>query len=159
MTSTILQGNEKAREHRLRRLAARQGLILQRSRCRTPEAPEYGTYQLVSENGILEVYGLQSGFGLTLDEIEKTLSSGADDEPGPEYIIRAKWLMDGAATLMEAAELLEGFAARLRRLSDLGWTLSEPIRDDYGFLIDSDGNRWNPDDDPDRLHAALTSAR
>jgi hypothetical protein len=53
------------------------------------------------------------------------------DEP---EIIRAKWIMDGATTLAEAAAKLREFADELDRKHAEGWTLRQPVEDDYGFL-------------------------
>lgn len=65
---------EKIRENRLRRMAERQGLQLQKSRRRDPRALDYGTYQLVDvQTSGLVAYGRQSGYGLTLDEVEREL--------------------------------------------------------------------------------------
>lgn len=50
-------------------------------------------------------------------------------------IIRAKWAMDDAATLPEAAAKLREFADNLDRLHGAGWKLRQPVEDDYGFLI------------------------
>jgi hypothetical protein len=77
-TSTgILSGmtEEKIRENRLRRMAQRQGLTLQKSRRRDPRAIDYGTYMLIdaSTTGITAC-GLQSGYGLDLDEVEAALT-------------------------------------------------------------------------------------
>jgi hypothetical protein len=58
----------------------------------------------------------------------------ADDFPADGEIIRAKWLMDGAATLEDAAARAEEFAAYLRTLAAAGYGLYSPIEDDYGFL-------------------------
>lgn len=66
--------------------------------------------------------------------------------PQPGDIIRAKWTIDGATTLAEAADRLEGFAARLRDLHQQGWTFVEPVADDYGFLVDPSGNAGDPED-------------
>jgi hypothetical protein len=57
------------------------------------------------------------------------------DEPIGETI-RAKWLMDGATTLEEAAQRLENEAKRLRGLQAAGWRLLDPVKDDYGFLVE-----------------------
>ncbi|WIB64363.1 hypothetical protein [Curtobacterium sp. MCBD17_040] len=66
--------NEKSREIRLRNAAKRQGLELQKSRRRDPRAYDFGTYQLIDPaTNTIAAYGLQGGFGLTLDEIEATL--------------------------------------------------------------------------------------
>jgi len=49
--------------------------------------------------------------------------------------IRAKWTMDEAETLAKAAAKLRAFADELDRLHKEGWTLEEPVTDDYGTLI------------------------
>jgi hypothetical protein len=51
-----------------------------------------------------------------------------DDE-----IERAKWVIDGAATLAEAAEMARAFAARLQALHDEGYVLRQPVTDDFAF--------------------------
>ena len=56
-----------------------------------------------------------------------------DETEGPE-IIRAKWIMDDATTLHEAAGMLRAEADRLERLHAEGWRLERPVEDDYGFL-------------------------
>ena len=61
--------------------------------------------------------------------------SPVDESESGEPIIRAKWVMDDAATLPEAAAKLREFAAELDRLHAEGWTLDQPIEDDYGFLV------------------------
>jgi hypothetical protein len=64
------------REERLRQMARRQGLALEKSRTRNPSARGYGTYQLVDrETGTIVALGPSSGFGLTADEIEKILTT------------------------------------------------------------------------------------
>jgi hypothetical protein len=66
---------DKIRENRLRRMAERQGLQLQKSRRRDPRATEFGTYQLVDRyNDTLAAGGGRNGYGMTLDEIERALS-------------------------------------------------------------------------------------
>ena len=52
-----------------------------------------------------------------------------------QEIIRAKWLMDGAATLTEAAAKLREYADTLDQLARDGWTLEQPIDEDYGLLV------------------------
>lgn len=64
-----------------------------------------------------------------------------DEEPFDEpEIIRAKWTMDGAATLAEAAAKLREFADELDQKHAEGWTLQQAIDDDYGFLVPPKGN-------------------
>lgn len=64
-------------------------------------------------------------------------------------MIRAKWQMDGASTLAEAADRLEAFAGELRKLHDDGWTLAETIDGDYGHLVDPQGDAGLPEEDLD----------
>jgi hypothetical protein len=55
-----------------------------------------------------------------------------DDEN--EEIIRAKWVMDGASNLKQAASQLRLFADELESLESEGWELTGPVQDDYGFI-------------------------
>ncbi len=65
---------DKIRENRLRRMAERQGLAVQKSRRRDPDAYDFGTYMLVDLVGNAVVAsGLQSGYGMTLDDVERYL--------------------------------------------------------------------------------------
>ena len=45
----------------------------------------------------------------------------------PEKILRAKWVMDGADTLAEAAEYLRSYAKYLEQLEQEGWQLNEMV--------------------------------
>ncbi len=67
---------DKVRENRLRRMASRQGLTLQRSRLRDSRAIGYGTYQLVDARtgDVKAAAEPDGGYGLTLDEIESQLT-------------------------------------------------------------------------------------
>lgn len=65
---------DKIRENRLRRMADRQGLVLQKSRLRDPHAIGYGTYQLVSAGTDAAVAAEPRGYGLSLDQIEARLT-------------------------------------------------------------------------------------
>jgi hypothetical protein len=51
-----------------------------------------------------------------------------------DEIIRAKWTMDGAETLSEAAKMLRDFADHLEELERKGWQLDGPVADDYGDI-------------------------
>lgn len=69
------------KEARLRRMAARQGLALCKSRRRNPYACDYGTYGLydVSMNGLVASGGeVFNGYGLDLDEVEEWLRQWAE---------------------------------------------------------------------------------
>lgn len=50
-----------------------------------------------------------------------------------DVTVRAKWTMDGATTLAEAADQLRVYADELEALHDEGYVLRGPIADDYGF--------------------------
>ena len=50
-----------------------------------------------------------------------------------EVLLRAKWIMDGAESLAEAAEYLRTFAAEIDALAAAGFHLMGPIEDDHGF--------------------------
>jgi hypothetical protein len=66
---------EKIKENRLRRAAGRQGLRLMKSRRRDSRATDFGTYMLVdaATSSVTASSGSQSGYGLTLDDIEREL--------------------------------------------------------------------------------------
>lgn len=67
--------SEQSREARLRRAAARQGLVLMKCRRRDPRAIGYGTYMLTdAKTKTITASGSQDGYGLSLDEIEKALT-------------------------------------------------------------------------------------
>lgn len=66
---------EQGRENRLRRMAARQGLLLMLSRRSDPKPAGLGTYILVDAVTDFVVYsGSQNRHGLTLDEVEQCLA-------------------------------------------------------------------------------------
>jgi hypothetical protein len=69
-----MDSNEKVRENRLRRMAERQGLTLQKSRLRDVRAIGYGTYQLADSAGAVVASGSPAGYGLDLDGVEKELT-------------------------------------------------------------------------------------
>jgi hypothetical protein len=65
----------KVYEIKLRRAAARQGLMLQKHRARDPYHLLYGTYQLVdaSTNDIVWATDHEQGYGLDLTEVARCL--------------------------------------------------------------------------------------
>jgi hypothetical protein len=68
------------------------------------------------------------------DVMQNGLGAEEDDlEPELEFeTVRAKWTIDGATTLAEAAQRSRQFADYLQGLHDEGYVLIEPIQDDYG---------------------------
>ncbi len=69
----------KVRENRLRRVAARQGCVLMKSRRRDRRALDYGTYVLAdARTNALVASDPASGGGLSLDQVETYLSQGAE---------------------------------------------------------------------------------
>ena len=76
MGNTVRMNNTefKTRENRVRRVAQRQGLALMKSRRRDPRAFDYGTYMLVNpQTNFVVESGSQSGYGLSLDDVEDRL--------------------------------------------------------------------------------------
>ena len=70
-----MSDEDKVRENRLRRAAQRQGLTLTKSRRRDPRATDYGTYMLVDrQTNAVVASGSQSGYGLSLDDVDKALN-------------------------------------------------------------------------------------
>lgn len=69
--------SDKAHENKLRRMADRQGLMLQKSRTRDRRALTYGGYQLVDEeNGevVLGQGNIGRGYASSLEEVESYLN-------------------------------------------------------------------------------------
>jgi len=64
-----MSSDDKVRENRLRRAAARQGLTLSRSRRRDPRALDFGRYWLANDQGTIQ----GNPAGLTIDEVEAHL--------------------------------------------------------------------------------------
>jgi hypothetical protein len=67
-----MDAEQKVREARLRRMAERQGLYLQKSRRRDPLALDYNGYQLIDPRSNALVFGELAGhgFGASLDDVE-----------------------------------------------------------------------------------------
>lgn len=75
MACGIVSGmDDKVRENRLRRMAARQGLALTRSRRRDPRALDYGLYWLSRGKGQITDSDDSVLSGVTLDEVEAYLT-------------------------------------------------------------------------------------
>jgi hypothetical protein len=60
--------------------------------------------------------------------------SSDEDTQNDDIVIRARWTMDGATTIDEAVEKLDGYIEYLKSLKEEGWELREPVNDDWGFL-------------------------
>ena len=67
----------KVRENRLRRMADRQGLTVEKCRRRDPRAIGFATYRVVASDGSV-VAGDEHEYGLDLDGVEAFLTG--DDE-------------------------------------------------------------------------------
>jgi hypothetical protein len=68
---------DKVRDNRLRRMANRQGLKLERSRRRDLLATDYGLYTLTDQR-----LGLICAIDLTMDQAEEFLTSPREKNPG-----------------------------------------------------------------------------
>jgi hypothetical protein len=77
----MVEGDEKVRENRLRRMAQRQGFALVKSRRRDPRAIDYGAYMLVDPeiNGVVAGTAGTGRPNFSLDDVEAFLT---DDERG-----------------------------------------------------------------------------
>jgi len=67
-------GDDKVRENRLRRMAQRQGLVLQKSRRRDYRAIDYGMYLIVEPRRNVVATFLDGDY-LTLDHVEDWLTT------------------------------------------------------------------------------------
>ena len=119
---------DKVLENRVRRAAARQGYRLVKSRRRDSRAVDFGTYMLVSaQSNNVEVWGQQSGYGLSLDEIGEALH--IDFDPAEE-IHKLNHELDENAGLARARfhELIEKWdlGSISNELDDLLKGLREP---------------------------------
>lgn len=72
---------EKVRENRLRRMAARYGRVLYKSRRRDPRSLDYGSYWLTDASTGRLILGGE--WGTSLDEIEEWLTAPDDDTDDP----------------------------------------------------------------------------
>lgn len=83
-----MDNTEKTRENRVRRVALRRGLRLEKSRRRDAGATGFGGYRLVDTIRDEIVLGAdRHEFGATLDDVEAALAAGIAanyDEPRPE---------------------------------------------------------------------------
>ena len=72
---------DKIRENRLRRMADRQGLRLQKSRRRDPRAIDYATYMLIdpSTNTVVAGVGATGRSEFSLDEVEDWLTTPVEE--------------------------------------------------------------------------------
>jgi hypothetical protein len=77
--------SEKVRENRARRAAARQGLVLTKSRRRDPRALDYGVYWVAQATapggGWRSEDVISPERGMTIDEVEKFLADGVERGP------------------------------------------------------------------------------
>lgn len=72
---------DKVRENRLRRMAARQGLRLEKSRRRDPRALDYGGWMIVDlRSNAVVAGGSPIPFRLSLDDVEAWLTDDREEE-------------------------------------------------------------------------------
>jgi hypothetical protein len=77
-------GNRRAREQQLRRLARRYGLWLETSRLRTSQAQGDGSYRLCNAPHTAVVYGgIPDEYSATLDDIERFVRPPLPEAPRP----------------------------------------------------------------------------
>jgi hypothetical protein len=117
-----MDAEAKVHEARVRRMAKRQGLYLQKSRRRDPLALDYGGYQLIDPRSVSLVFGDDAGhgFGASLGDIEAYLrrppadrrsQQAAINGPGNtgvlvEHVAVPDWAADLALQRPERADVL-----------------------------------------------------
>lgn len=69
----------KVLENRLRRMAERQGYLLEKSKRRDPKAKDFGKYRLLVNHRDLDEHRANTDFNQSLAEIEGFLTSMEDD--------------------------------------------------------------------------------
>lgn len=114
--------SDKVKENRVRRLAARQGLLLVKSRRRDPNAFDFGGYMLVDAetNGV--VAGSSPGvFSLSLDDAEARLAR----EVRPVHPNLVPFLRDLRRRIVlarERIEMMKSGKMSVRENTGTGWT-------------------------------------
>ena len=66
---------DKVLENRMRRMAERQGLVLQKSARRDPKARDYGLYRLLVDHRDMEDHARITPYSLTFSEVRERLES------------------------------------------------------------------------------------
>jgi hypothetical protein len=72
--------SKKVRENRLRRMARRQGFVLEKSPRRDRRAKDYGLYRLLVDHRDIDYHRTTTPFQKTIGEIEAFLEQIDDDE-------------------------------------------------------------------------------
>jgi anti-sigma B factor antagonist len=113
----MMGDDDRVRENRLRRMAARQGLRLLKSTRRDQYADGYGTYRLVGAQDGEHRYGdAVTGFGMDLDAVERQLKSrrrpttSAPATGNGRASARAATAGGAVSALTVAAQYLDGHA-------------------------------------------------
>jgi len=66
------------------------------------------------------------------DEVEELIDQEEDIDSS--FSIRAKYILDGATSLEEAADMARAYADYLEQLAEQGFQLAYAVEDDYGFV-------------------------
>lgn len=82
-----------------------------------------------------------------INKLEDNLSEKITE--GQEIIVRAKWTIDGATTLKEAAQQSRDFADYLENLEQEGYQFYQPVDSDYGFATPGGVEPVYDEDDED----------
>jgi hypothetical protein len=120
----------KIRENRLRQVADRQGLRLEKSHARNENDITYGTYQLVTHQYGGTVHAdctAGRGYGLDLDDVEEYLSGDPIDIAGEENVMD----MERIRELHNAGQSDDAIA------QEVGWTVND-VRRLVGIIEEDD---------------------
>ena len=133
-----MDAEQKVREAKLRRMAERQGLHLQRSRRRDRLALDYDGYQLIDPRSNALVFGelARHGFGATLDDIEVYLKQPRADRRPDRAVNNGQ----STAVIVEWVQVPEWANDLLLRRRDEAELLVLPqrVRDGRGEYRDAD---------------------
>lgn len=153
ITSGIVTGmtETKVRENKARRAAGRQGLILQKSRRRDPNAIDFNGYMLVDGRTNAAVVGSHPwAYSADLDEVEDFLEQST--RPTDVYVISGdeRYTPETWPSIEKTSHLEWDEVRRLWRLSywserqqgvddyvfgDQNWTIREVVEEAKSFLL------------------------
>jgi hypothetical protein len=132
MEVTVTDTAEKVRENRLRAAAQRQGYELRKSRRRDERAASYGGWMIVDpRSNSIEAGGMGDGFQMTIDDIERWLTSDDAD-------VLTAW----ALTEAEAQDLGGGSTVAISRE---GMRNPEPSIDNFDGYVGKDVYSFDAD--------------
>jgi hypothetical protein len=90
-------------------------------------------YKHNNPKGLAMTTDIESLFDSFLLEDDEEEFDGTDSLDVHSFPVRGQFILDGATTLQEAADMARAFADYLDMLEDQGYQLVDTIQDDKGF--------------------------